>query len=250
VQCPLDIAQLLVRDNLGNPMGGIVVTFAASTTSGAASATFPSGNTAVTAANGQASVTAIANGTAGTFTVRATAPGVTGGADFALTNALNCARANAVSFTPITHAPKQTLITSNTVTVSGLGTSCTAAASVTGGAYKIVRGGTTITSKASVGFSTAPQTVQDGDTITLEQTTSDRDNVATTVTLTLDGVQYLWSATTAAAQATAAEPIPLLPEREPMRSLVLILLAMMLGAIAVRGLSVQPDRTRRFGSRK
>jgi Carboxypeptidase regulatory-like domain/Prenyltransferase and squalene oxidase repeat len=189
-----------VRDNLGNAMSGIVVTFVAPSGAALASATFPAGNTAITGSNGQSSVLAKANGEKGNYTVRATAPGVAGAADFALTNVLTCGRANTVSFTSQSKVAKRTVMTSNTVTVGGLGAGCTAPASITGGAYKIVRSGTTITQKASAGFSTSPQTVQDGDQITLEQTSSEQDNATTTATLSLDGNSYPWSVTTAAAQ--------------------------------------------------
>jgi hypothetical protein len=223
-----------VRDSLGAPVNGVLVTFAAPTAG--ASVTFPSGNTATTNAAGQASLTVQANANVGVFNVTATALGATGNASFALTITAACQPANGVVFTAVTGAGLNSVVTSNTVTVTGLGVGCTAAASIAGGAYKIERGGKVLTTKASVGFSTAPQALQDGDQITLEQTTSAQNGVATTATLALDSVPYAWSATTAAAgqPVVAATPVPLLPETEPWRSLVLTLLALMFVASAAR----------------
>ena len=230
-----------VRDNLNNPIAGVVVSFTAAnagTTSNPAnlaSASFPAGNTAVTGANGQASITAKANAAAGSYVVSASASaaGVTGVAEFNLSNILVCTRAQPVSFAAVKDAPKSTLMTSNSVTVTGLGTGCTTNAAITSGAFKITRSGVNVT-KASVGFSTAPQTLQDGDTITLEQTTSAQEGITTTASLTLDGQTYPWAATTAgAAQAVDAQPVPLLPEQEPARSLMLALLALLLAGAAV-----------------
>jgi sugar lactone lactonase YvrE len=229
-----------VKDNLGNAMSGIVVTFTVPVVgTNGATATFPAGNTAVTGSNGQASVSARANGSIGAFTVSATAPNVTGSADFPLTiEAGACGRAQSVAFAAVNDAPKQTLLRSNTVTVAGLGAGCNAPASIAGGAYTISRAGTTITTKASVGFSTAAQTVQDGDLITLEQTTSDKAGATTSATLTLDGVAYAWRATTALdGQPITPREIPMLPDEEPMRSLVLALLALMIAGLGRRGLS-------------
>jgi sugar lactone lactonase YvrE len=229
-----------VKDNLGNAMSGIAVTFTVPVVgTNGATATFPAGNTAVTASNGQASVSARANGSIGAFTVSATAPNVTGSADFPLTiEAGACGRAQSVAFSAVNDAPKQTLLRSNTVTVAGLGVGCNAPASIAGGAYMISRSGTTITTKASVGFSTAAQTVQDGDLITLEQTTSDKAGAITSATLTLDGVAYAWRATTALdGQPITPREIPMLPDEEPMRSLVLALLALMIAGLGWRGLA-------------
>jgi Carboxypeptidase regulatory-like domain/Bacterial Ig-like domain (group 1)/Prenyltransferase and squalene oxidase repeat len=219
-----------VKDDSGNPMAGITVSFAAP--SGGASATFTAGNTAVTNASGLASLTVMANTTAGSYSITATAAGVPGSASFALTNTQGCGRADAVSFVPLTNVAPQTLVRSNTVQVSGLGNGCTASARITAGAYRIIRTGTVITTKAlatlpSPDFSTQPQTVQDGDQITLEQMSSDKASTRTTATLTLDGNNYDWNVTTASGDATPV-PIPLLPDQEPARSLVLLLMALML----------------------
>jgi hypothetical protein len=80
--------------------------------------------------------------------------------------------------------------------------------------------------------------VQDGDLITLEQTTSDKAGATTSATLTLDGVAYAWRATTALdGQPITPREIPMLPDEEPMRSLVLALLALMIAGLGWRGLS-------------
>jgi 6-phosphogluconolactonase (cycloisomerase 2 family) len=75
-----------VTDSDGNPISGVTVTFTAP--SSGASGSFAGGAaTAVTNASGVAtSAIFTANGTAGSYTVTATAQGVTGSASFALTN--------------------------------------------------------------------------------------------------------------------------------------------------------------------
>jgi uncharacterized repeat protein (TIGR01451 family) len=76
--------QAFVQDNLGQPMAGIAVTFAAP--ANGASVSFPAGNVAVTDSNGHASVPVQADTTAGDFSVAASAPNVQGNAAFALSN--------------------------------------------------------------------------------------------------------------------------------------------------------------------
>jgi hypothetical protein len=73
-----------ITDLNGNPIASVTVTFA-SPVSGAG-VTFPDGTTAVTNADGQASIIVSANTIAGTYTVTASAAGVTGEASFTLTN--------------------------------------------------------------------------------------------------------------------------------------------------------------------
>lgn len=230
---------VVVRDNLGGFVNGAVVTFAAPSTG--ASVTFAGGNTATTTANGQASLVVHGNANAGAFLVTATTPGAVGNASFALTISAACQAANSVMFTPLNNAPLNRVITSNTVVVNGLGAGCTAEASVTGGAYRIERAGNLLTTKASIGFSTSAQTVQDGDQITLEQTTSSQSGVTTTTTLLLGGVPYRWAVTTAV-EAQPAVPVPLLPTDQPLRSLVILLLAMLFVATAARTLEANKRR--------
>jgi hypothetical protein len=80
-----------VTDSYGNPVSGTVVTFTPPTSSATATlwGTSVSGSTAkssTTNSSGVASVTALASSTLGSYSVVATAPGVTGSASFALTN--------------------------------------------------------------------------------------------------------------------------------------------------------------------
>ena len=76
--------QVQVLDAGSNPVPGATVTFAAP---GSGASTTLSSTTATTDANGKASVTATANGTTGgPYTVTATVAGVSGAANFALTN--------------------------------------------------------------------------------------------------------------------------------------------------------------------
>jgi adhesin/invasin len=78
-----DPLTVVVHDALGNPAGGISVTFAAPTSGASASLSAAKVNTD---ASGRASVTAIANTTVGSYTVTASVAGVSGAASFALTN--------------------------------------------------------------------------------------------------------------------------------------------------------------------
>jgi hypothetical protein len=73
-----------VTDQFGNPLGGIVVTFTGP--GSGAGASFPGGNTATTNSQGQATLMVAANGSAGSYTVMASAPGVATAASFSLTN--------------------------------------------------------------------------------------------------------------------------------------------------------------------
>jgi sugar lactone lactonase YvrE len=74
--------QVLIKDSYGNPVSGVIVTFAAPTAG--ASVTLSS-NSVKTGAAGAANVTATANGIAGAFAVTAAAAGATS-ASFSLTN--------------------------------------------------------------------------------------------------------------------------------------------------------------------
>jgi hypothetical protein len=76
---------VMVSSAYGEPVLGGVITF--TTSPSGASASFPNGNTATINASGQASLSAQANGTAGSYTVTATATGVMGSVTFHLTNA-------------------------------------------------------------------------------------------------------------------------------------------------------------------
>ncbi|MGL5001617.1 MAG: beta strand repeat-containing protein, partial [Casimicrobium sp.] len=106
-----------VRNSLNAPVSGITVTFVAP--SAGASVTFPNGNTALTNASGEASVQVKANANAGSFNVVASAAGATGNAIFGLTTTAACQPANSVVFGAIKGAAMNSLVTSNTVTISG-----------------------------------------------------------------------------------------------------------------------------------
>lgn len=76
--------EVLVTDQYGNAIPNVVVTFTAPTSG--ASAVFPNGSTATTDTNGLASVDVQANDTAGSYTVTASADGVSVTAEFYLEN--------------------------------------------------------------------------------------------------------------------------------------------------------------------
>ena len=84
-----------VTDQYGNPLSGVSVTFAAP--GSGASATFPGGATATTGSNGQATDTVKANTIAGSYSVTATANGVSTPASFSLSNTPGAA--NSISVT-------------------------------------------------------------------------------------------------------------------------------------------------------
>src|SRR6185312_14382496 len=72
------------KDQYGNPVSGMTVTFAAPASG--ASASFPSGATVTTGLNGQASAAVTANTVAGNYSVTATATGASTPASFSLSN--------------------------------------------------------------------------------------------------------------------------------------------------------------------
>ena len=75
--------QVLVTDTANNPVSGATVTFMAPGSGASAALTGPS---AITDASGNASVTAVANSTAGSYTVTAVTSGASSTASFSLTN--------------------------------------------------------------------------------------------------------------------------------------------------------------------
>jgi adhesin/invasin len=75
--------QATVTDALGNPVGGVIVSFTVPSSGTTASLSAPS---ATTDGSGHASVNATSNSVAGSYTVTAAAAGATGAASFALTN--------------------------------------------------------------------------------------------------------------------------------------------------------------------
>jgi titin len=99
---------------------------------------------------------------------------------------------NAFSFNPVGPQALSSLVTSNTITISGI--DFPVAISITGGAYSIGCTGT---------FTTAPGTIANGDTVCVQLTTSASFLTAATTTLTVGGVSGTFSATTRAANPPA-----------------------------------------------
>jgi hypothetical protein len=91
---------------------------------------------------------------------------------------------DAFSFTDQTDVPLSTLITSNTITVAGINSS--SPISITGGQYS-VNGGT---------YTASAGTVNNGDTVSVRQTSSASFNTTTNATLTIGGVSDSFSVTT------------------------------------------------------
>jgi hypothetical protein len=90
----------------------------------------------------------------------------------------------AFAFTPATGVALATVVTSNIITVTGLVSA--APISIATGSYAI-NGGP---------YTTAPGTVNNGDTVTVRQTSSSSYSTATVATLTIAGVSSGFSATT------------------------------------------------------
>jgi hypothetical protein len=121
---------------------------------------------------------------------------------FSSTTAGESTTPDAFSFTDQTDVARSTVITSNTITVSGINSA--AAISVTGGEYSINSGGYTVNAG----------TVENGDTVTVRHTSSDSLSTATNTTLTIDSVNDIFSSTTLSAKddeddEEAATPIPM-----------------------------------------
>jgi adhesin/invasin len=94
--------QATVLDAFGNPVSGAVVNFSASASGASATLSSPS---AVTDSSGHASVIAVANATAGSYTVTAGTAGVTGTAAFNLTNVAGAAAIVSFTTQPSRSAP-------------------------------------------------------------------------------------------------------------------------------------------------
>ncbi|MDP4029239.1 MAG: DUF1566 domain-containing protein, partial [Gallionella sp.] len=96
---------------------------------------------------------------------------------------------DAFSFTAQTGAALSSVATSNTLTVAGINSA--AAITIVGGTYKIGSGS----------YTAAAGTVNNGDTVTLQQTSSGSYSTQTTATLTIGGVSGAFDVTTQAAPA-------------------------------------------------
>ena len=91
---------------------------------------------------------------------------------------------NQFTFTDQTNVALSTVITSNTITVSGINTAATI--SITGGEYSI-NGGS---------YTSSSGTVNNGNTVTVRQTSSGSNSTTTNATLTIGGVSDTFSVTT------------------------------------------------------
>ena len=100
---------------------------------------------------------------------------------------------DAFTFTDQSNVALNTVITSNTITVSGI--NAATAISITGGTYSISGGAYTSTSG----------TVTNGQTVTVQHTSSGANSTATNTTLTIGGVSDVFTSTTVAA---AADTVP------------------------------------------
>lgn len=130
---------------------------------------------ASSAPSGTAEVTLTIGGVSDTFTV--TTAAATGGND---------STPDAFSFTAVTSANTNTLVTSNTITVSGIDTA--AVISITGGEYSI--GGGTFTSEAGM--------INNGEEVRLRVMSSSQNSTSTDATLSIGGVSTTFTVTTKA----------------------------------------------------
>jgi hypothetical protein len=115
---------------------------------------------------------------------------VRGGQPFDTFDAQGNFTPNSFSFTARTGIALSTIITSNTITVAGITT--VSAISITGGTYSI-NGGT---------YTAAAGPVNNGDTVTVQQTSSASFSTPTTATLTIGGISGAFAVTTLAADTT------------------------------------------------
>ncbi len=208
-ELPLEV---IVQNNLGEPISGVRVVFRA--LAGGTEVDFPSGNEAITDTQGRASVTVRAGAVPGSAVIFATADSVKGQAQFNLTLLDRiCGSPNAPIFAPLTQQPYNTPVVSNSVALSGIGSGCTVDLLIENGEYKLERAGRILTqgfasgqTKAQdaktqglfTGFTATPMAVQDGDILTLAQKTSAQPATTTTVRITLGKTVSSWAATTRA----------------------------------------------------
>ena len=115
-----------------------------------------------------------------------------------------CAAPNAFSFAPKSGERGQK-VASNPVTLAGMGTGCTAQATVSGGAYRVERQGTTLT-PGEGGFTQQASAVQDGDQLTLRVQASSQFSTKTSATLTVGGVLASFEVSTLGPSCAAPNP--------------------------------------------
>jgi hypothetical protein len=93
---------------------------------------------------------------------------------------------NAFSFTDVTGVNRSTVVTSNTITISGINT----AASIS------ISGGNATYSRNGGAYTAAAGSVNSGDTVTLKVTSAGTRGGVVNVVLTVGGVSDTWSVTT------------------------------------------------------
>jgi len=126
------------------------------------------------------------SGSYGTLTTATLTIGGVAGA-FDVTTLAQDTTPTAFTFTAQTGAALTTVATSNTITVAGINSA--ANISIVGGTYSINSGA----------YTAVAGTVNNGDTVTVQQTTSGSYSTLTTATLTIGGVDGAFDVTTAAA---------------------------------------------------
>jgi len=100
------------------------------------------------------------------------------------------------SFTAQTDVALSTVITSNTITITGINSP--AAISITGGTYSINGGA----------FTSTAGTISNGQTVAVQHTSSASNSTVTTTTLTIGGVSGSFTSTTVAAAGADTTPDP------------------------------------------
>lgn len=105
-------------------------------------------------------------------------------ASFTVTTLPEDTTPNAFGFRAQANAALSTLVTSNTVTISGVNT--VTGISVTGGEYSINRGS----------YRSTAGTITDGQTVSVRHTSAPTPNTATTTTLTVGGIKGTFTSTT------------------------------------------------------
>jgi hypothetical protein len=123
-----------------------------------------------------------------TTTVRLTVGIVSG--EFSVTTTATDIKPDPFVFTPQTGVAFNTVVTSNTIIVSGINAS--SPVSITGGEYSINEGA----------FTNVSGTVNNGDNVTVRQTSADSFSTTTIATLTIGGVSGVFSVTTLAMDTT------------------------------------------------
>lgn len=108
---------------------------------------------------------------------------------------------DAFSFTPQTNVALGAVVTSNTITVTGV--NCCTNVSIVGGTYSVNGGAYTAAA--------APGSLVNGDTVTVRLTASASNSTTTTATLTMGGVIGAFNVTTVAVSAPPPPPVPTIP---------------------------------------